>query len=160
MAAFMKAGDIKGESTDAKHKDWILIESMSAPIYRNIPEGARDNERVRGRTTAGDCVFVRQLDKSSVKLQEACANGTFFKEVIVHLCSQIKDKSEPYLEYKLADAIITSYSFHGTAEGGKPTEELTMNYTKVDWTYYELDPKTGDSKGQVAANFDLGKHGK
>lgn len=160
MAAFMKAGDIKGESTDAKHKDWILIESMSSPIYRNIPEGARDVERVRGRTTAGDCSFVRQLDKSSVKLQEACANGTFFKEVVVHLCSQIKDKSETYLEYKLADVIITSYSFHGTAEGGKPTEELTMNYTKIDWTYFQLNPKTGAPEGQVAAGFDLGKHGK
>ena len=33
-AAFMKLGDIKGEATDAKHKEWIIIESMSSPIYR------------------------------------------------------------------------------------------------------------------------------
>ncbi|HTN76134.1 MAG TPA: type VI secretion system tube protein Hcp, partial [Pirellulaceae bacterium] len=118
MPAFMKLGDIKGESTDQGHKDWILIESMSAPIYRNIPEGARDNERVRGRTTCGDVVVVRQFDKSSVKLQAACANGTFFKEVELHLCAQVKNKAEPYLKYKLSNVIITSYSFHGTAEGG------------------------------------------
>jgi type VI secretion system secreted protein Hcp len=159
MPAFMKLGDIKGEATDAGHKDWILIESMSAPIYRNIPAGARDNERVRGSTTIGDVVLVRQLDKSSVKLQEACANGTFFKEVTLHLCSQLADKAEPYLEYKLSDCIITSYSFHGTAEGGKPSEEITMNYTKVAWNYFLLNPKTGKSEGNVPASFDLAKHG-
>lgn len=31
----------------------------------------------RGETTLGDVVVVRQLDASSTKLQEACANGTF-----------------------------------------------------------------------------------
>lgn len=158
MPAFMKLGDIKGESTDQGHKDWILIESMSAPIYRNIPEGARDNERVRGRTTCGDVVVVRQFDKSSVKLQAACANGTFFKEVELHLCAQVKNKAEPYLKYKLSNVIITSYSFHGTAEGGKPSEELTMNYTKVEWTFVQLNKDTGAIEGQVPESFDLGAH--
>ncbi len=158
MPAFMKLGDIKGESTDQGHKDWILIESMSSPIYRNIPEGARDNERMRGRTTIGDVVCVRQLDKSSVKLQEACANGTFFKEVEIHLCSQVKNKAEPYLKYKLENVIITSYSFHGTADGGKPSEEITMNYTKVTWTFMLLNKDSGAGEGQVETKFDLGAH--
>jgi len=30
-----------------------------------------------GDMTLGDVVVVRELDKSSVKLQEACANGTY-----------------------------------------------------------------------------------
>jgi len=32
-AAFLKLGDIKGESTDQEHKEWIIIQSMSSPIY-------------------------------------------------------------------------------------------------------------------------------
>ena len=32
--AYMKLGDIKGEATQADHKEWIIIESMSSPIYR------------------------------------------------------------------------------------------------------------------------------
>ena len=31
-----------------------------------------------GETTLGDIVLVRELDKSSTKLQEACATGVFF----------------------------------------------------------------------------------
>ncbi|MEQ9408990.1 MAG: type VI secretion system tube protein Hcp [Fuerstiella sp.] len=158
MAAFMKLGDIKGEATDNDHKDWIIIESMSSPIFRSIPEGAKDAQRSRGDTTLGDVVVVRELDKSSTKLQEACANGTFFDEVEIHFTTQVKNKQEPYLTYKLKDVIITSYSFHGNAAGDPlPTEEVTLGYTEVEWTYITVDPKTGDKKGNVPAKYNPGK---
>ena len=99
MPAFVKLGDIKGEATDDGHKDWILIESMSSPLFRSIPEGAKDSQRTKGDTTLGDIVVVRQLDKSSTKLQEACANGSFFSEVEIHFCTTMKNKQEPYLTY-------------------------------------------------------------
>jgi type VI secretion system secreted protein Hcp len=117
--AFMKLGDIKGEATDQDHKDWILLESMSSPVYRSIPEGAKDQQRTKGDTTLGDIVVVRQLDKSSTKLQEACANGTFYKEVQIDFCTTVKNKQEPYLTYKLKNVIVTSHSFHGTARAAR-----------------------------------------
>jgi type VI secretion system secreted protein Hcp len=154
MPAFVKIGDIKGESTDQGHKDWILIESMSAPIHRSIPVGAKDQQRTKGDTTLGDVVLVRQLDKSSTKLAEACASGKFFPEVEIHFCSTVKGKQEPYLKYKLKDAIVTSYSFHGNASGQPlPSEEVTLGFTEVEWTYVILDPNTGDPKGNVPAKY-------
>jgi type VI secretion system secreted protein Hcp len=158
MAAFMKIGDIKGEATDQEHSDWIIIESMSSPMFRSIPEGARDAQRSRGDTTLGDIVVVRELDKSSTKLQENCANGTFFSEVEIHFCTQVKNKQQEYLTYKLKDVIITSYSFHGNAAGDPlPTEEVTLGYTEVEWTYITVDPKTGDKKGNVPGSYNPGK---
>ena len=155
MPAFMKLGDIKGQATDADHKDWILIESMSAPISRSIPMNARDQQRTQGSTSLGDIVVVRELDKSSTKLQEACANGTFFKEVEIHLCATVNNKQEPYLKYKLENVIITSYSFHGNASGSPlPTEQVSMGYTGVEWTYITLDPNTGKNQGQVPAKYN------
>jgi len=157
MAAFVKLGDIKGEATDTDHKDWIIIESMSSPLFRSVPEGAKDAQRTKGETTLGDVVVVRQLDKSSTKLQEACANGTFFKEVEIHFCTTVKNKQEPYLTYKLKDVIVTSYSFHGNSSGDPlPTEEITLGYTEVEWTYITIDPKTGDKKGNVPAKYNPG----
>ena len=158
MPAFLKLGDIKGEATDDGHKDWIIIQSMSSPIFRSIPEGAKDQQRTKGETTLGDVVVSRELDKSSTKLQEACANGTFFSEAEVHFCSTVKNKQEPYLTYKLSDVIATSYSFHGNAAGDPlPSEEITLGYTEVEWTYITLDPKTGDKKGNVPGKYNPGK---
>ncbi len=158
MAAFLKLGDIKGEATDAEHKDWILVEAMSAPIHRTIPAGARDMERVRGQTVLGDIVCTRGVDKSSVKLAEACANGTFYNEVEIHFTTQVKNKSETYLSYKLKNVIVSSYGFHGRGDGEpKPTEEITLAFDEVEWNYTVIDTKTGDKKGQVPGKFNPGK---
>jgi type VI secretion system secreted protein Hcp len=157
MAAFLKLGDIKGEATDTGHADWIIINSLSAPISRSIPPGARDQQRTKGDTTLGDVVCVRQLDKSSTKLQEACASGKFFPEAEIHLCTVVKGKQEPYLKYKLADVIVTSYSFHGTASGDPlPSEEVSLGFTEVEWTYIVVDPKTGEAKGNVPGKYNPG----
>jgi type VI secretion system secreted protein Hcp len=157
MAAFMKLGDIQGEATDQGHKNWIILETMSSAITRSIPEGAKDQQRSRGNTTLGDVVIVRQLDKSSTKLQEACANGTFYTEVLIDFCSQIKNKQEPYLKYKLSNVIVSSYHVNAHESGSPvPTESVTLAYTKVEWNYVIIDPKTGDNKGNVPAHFDPG----
>src|SRR4051812_15232552 len=135
MAAFMKMGDIKGESTDDKHKDWIIIDSMSHPVSRSIQQGAKDQQRSRGETTAGDIVVVRQVDKSSVKLHEACATGTYFPSVEIHLTTDVKGKREPYMIYKLSDVIVTSYQFHGNGSGDPvPTEQVDLNYATGEFT--------------------------
>lgn len=155
MAAYVKLGDIKGQSEDGEHPEWVMIDSMSAPIFREIPAGVQANQRSQGDTTLGDVVFVRSVDKSSVKIQEACANGTILPEVIIHFCAQAENKQTVYLEYKLHNVIISSYSFHGTASGSPlPSEEMTCSYTKVEWTYNILDPEDFSNKGKVAANFD------
>jgi type VI secretion system secreted protein Hcp len=157
MPAFMKIGDIKGEATSSDHKDWVRIDSMSAPIHRSIPPGARDQQRARGETTLGDIVCVRQMDKSSTKLSEACASGKFFPEVEIHLCTTIKGKQEPVMKYKLKNAIVTSYSFHGTGNmDPQPSEEITLNFTEVEWNYVILDPETGDNKGVVPGKYAPG----
>jgi type VI secretion system secreted protein Hcp len=155
MSAYMKLGDIKGEVTDEDHKDWIHIDSMSSAIFRSIPQGAKDQQRTRGETSLGDIVVVRQLDKSSTKLQEASANGTFFSEVEIHFCSTLNNKEEPYLKYVLKDVIVSSYSIHANSSGDPmPSEEITLGYTEVEWTYVQIDHKTGDVLGQVPAKYN------
>lgn len=155
MPAFIKIKGIDGECKDKGHENWILIESMSAPINRSIPAGAKDNGRTKGDTTLGDIVVVRQLDKSSTKLQEACATGKFIAEVEIHFCSTIDSKQEPYLKYLLHDVIVSSYSFHGNSSGSPlPSEQVTLAFTAVEWTYLILDPKDGTVKGNVPGKYN------
>ena len=158
MPAFMKLGDIKGQATDGDHKDWIIIQSMSAPIYRTIPENARDQQRTQGSTVLGDISVVRELDKSTTKLQEACANGTFFPDVEIHLCATVGNKQEPYLVYKLKNVIVSHHSFHGNASGSPlPSEEVGLSCTEAEWNYIILNPDTGKKEGNVPAKYNPGK---
>lgn len=158
MPAFLKLGDVQGEATDQGHKNWILIETLSSAISRSIPEGAKDQQRTKGSTTLSDIVITRQQDKSSVKLLENCANGTFFPEVEVHFCTTVKNKQEAYFKLKLTDVIVTSYSIHANESGQPlPVEDISVNFTSIEWTYVTVDPKTGDNKGNVPGKYNPGK---
>ena len=157
MPAYIKLGDIKGEATDQDHKNWIIIDTINAPISRSIPAGAKDQQRTQGETTLGDVAITRQVDSSSPKLAEACAAGKFVKEVEIHLCSTIKGKQQPYYKYLLKNVIVSSYSFSGNAAGSPlPTEAITLGFSDVEWTYIILDSNTGDVKGNVPAKYAPG----
>ena len=160
MSAFMQIQDIEGQANDQDHDKWILIESMSAPITRSIPSGAVNNQRTQGETTLGDVIVVRTVDKSSTKLQEACAKGKFLDKVTIHFCNTVSGKEKPYLKYELEDVICTSYSFHGNASGSPlPSEQVSLGFSGVTWTYVILDPDTGDEVGNVPVQYepDTGK---
>jgi type VI secretion system secreted protein Hcp len=153
MPAYLKIGDIKGEVTDANHKDWIAMDAISNGVSRTIPPAAKDAARARGDTMLSDVSITRTMDKSSVKLQEACASGKFFTEAEIHLCTTIKEKQQPYFEMKIKNVVISSYSFAGTGSN-EPSESLSLSFTAVEWTYIVLDPNTGDNKGNVPAKYE------
>ena len=163
MGAFMKlatekGGNVKGEATDEQHKDWILLESMNAEINRSIAEGAQGRERRAGNTSLFDVRVVRHLDKSSLPLQAACGFGDLCPEVEIHFCTQVKNKQEPHLIYKLKDVIITRYCFEGVESGDPlPKEELSLSYTQVELTQNVIDPDTGDKGGSVQYTIDVGR---
>jgi type VI secretion system secreted protein Hcp len=151
----MKISGVDGEATDKAHSGWIKIESMSSSIHRSIPGGATDQDRARGETSLGDVVVSRNLDKSSVQVQQKCATGTFCDEVEIHLCTTIGEEQVPYLQYKLKNVVLTSYSFTGYASSDpKPAEMITMNYESVDWTYTTIE--NGQTKGNVPASYNPG----
>ena len=157
MAAYMKIDGIDGESTDKAHDKWIQIDSFSEGISRSITSGARDVERMRGDTMLGDVNVTRMLDSSSIPLQEACAKGELKKEVVLHVTTQLGDKETTFLEYKLKDVIVSSYSL--SVDGSSvPMEQVSLAYAAADWTYTQLDPKTGKETGQHPAAFDPSKN--
>ena len=142
-AAYMKLGDIEGEATDRDHREWINILSMSSPalsVYAEIGASGQCGVVLQGRgdTTLDDIVVVRELDKSSTKLQEAACNEEFFSEAVIDLVSTDRRGEESYLRYKLIGATIKSYSISpGINASGEsvPMESLTINYTTIDADY-------------------------
>jgi type VI secretion system secreted protein Hcp len=154
MPAYMELEGIEGEVQESNHENWIDVESMNAPIYRSIAEGTLGANRNRGTTSLGDVSITRKLDKSSVKIQEACAAGTYFPEVKVHFATSIQGEERVYLEYVMKHCIITGYNFTGVGEGDPvPTEDITLNFTEVEWTYTILNPETGDVDGNVPGSY-------
>jgi type VI secretion system secreted protein Hcp len=153
--AFLKIDGIPGESTDAKHKDWIEVtqfnQSMSQPASATASSaGGATAERV----DFGTFDIQHLLDKASPKIYEACATGKHIKDVTLEICRAGGDKLK-YLEVKLEQVVISSIESSGTAGDGFPTETVKFSYGKIKWTYSQQKRADGTSGGNVNAGWDL-----
>jgi type VI secretion system Hcp family effector len=153
---FAKFGDFEGESTDAKHKGWSLMQSFSAPLSR-ATGGFEQSERALGATAVGNAVVVKELDSASVKIQKACVTGQKIAKVKVEMCTTLADGLEPFLAYEFENVIVTGYDVD--VFGQPPTERITFTYTKVTWTYTKFGA-TGASQGKVTDSYSIGAGGK
>ena len=145
--AFLKINEIPGESVDSKHKDWIEILSYSHNVKPMVlPDSFFDVFTV-----------VKILDKASPKLVLYCCKGTHFKEVLLELCDPNR-ASYNIMQYKMSDVIVSGVKirespFVGIRESPTrvirespyeclPLEEVSFNYSKIEWTYTTPDGNT------------------
>ena len=155
MAGYLKIGDIKGESTDDGHKDWINLLSVSNSITRPMAAGASGATRHRSSATFGDIVCVKEVDASTPKLQEAIADGTNFKKVNIDLTTSSEGgKRVPYLLWELSNARVSSYSVSGATDGAPPTEQISLNFEEIKVTYDKLG-KDNKSGGKIEYTWKI-----
>jgi type VI secretion system secreted protein Hcp len=150
----LKIDGIPGESTDDKHKDWIEIVSFSWGASQPASSTASSAGGASAeRADFQDLSIVKLLDKASPKIALACADGTHIKEVLIELCRAGGDKVK-YMEYKLSECIVSSVSVGGGG-GGIPSESVSFNYGKIQWTYTAQKRGDGTGGGNVPAGWDL-----
>lgn len=155
--AFIKIDGIPGESTDAKHKDWIEVVSYNHKIEQPASSTASSvGGATAERVNHGTFNVVHQLDKATPKLLEACCTGKHIKEVVFELCRAGGDKVK-YMEIKLEQVLISRVEDVGAAEAGLgyPTETIALSYGKIKWTYTQQKRADGAAGGNVSAGWDL-----
>ncbi len=146
--AFVNFGDIKGESTDANHKDWIEVTSYRQPITRAVSAAGRSGPAV------SEITITKRVDAASPKLYEAVHNGTHLKEAVIELVHA--GGKTPFLVIKLTDVVITSALDDAETTGAAqfPSETISLTYGKIQWTYTRQKPD-GTAADTVAAEWDL-----
>jgi len=146
---FLKIEGVPGESTDAKHTDWIEILSYSHGVSQ--PAGgitSSGGARSSGRVDHEDFSIVKTLDKTSPKLLLFCCNGQHIPKVQLELARTVLTEKKVYYKINLIDVIVTAVRPSGDAEGARdrPIEEVRFNYGKIQWiyTYYDALGKGQD----------------
>ena len=130
---FAKIGDIKGESLDSKHKDTIEVTSWSWGVSQSgtMAHGTGGGE---GKSTFHDFSFNHFIDKSSPVLFKSCATGEHIKEATITVRKAGKGQQE-FLIIKMNDIIITSVSPSVSGDGSASTENVSLQFAKVDLEY-------------------------
>lgn len=133
---YMKFGDIKGEATEAKHKDWIQIESWS--FGASNPSTTAGSGGSVGKVNFQDLHFVSRVSKASPLLLRGAAIGEHYKEAIFDLRRAAAPNSNEFLKVKFTDLLVSSYQVIGSTET-ETLEEVTLSFKSMTQTYSGAD---------------------
>ena len=161
VMGYIKLGDIKGNSLDAKHKDWIEAMSISHMVNRNInPTSKPADALTKSQVHLGAIDVQKNADESSPELVGCVCEGKVFQEVIIDLVRVSSKGNEVFYQWILTDAYISNYGVHGAAAGTIETlENISICYSTIKWSYKKKDNK-GKTQGSVDTGWDVGANKK
>ena len=150
---FLKIGDIKGESTDDKHKDEIEVMSYSWGLSQSGTL-AFGGGAGAGKVQFQDFHFTSSLSKASPLLFLGCATGEHIKDAVLTARRSGEERQE-FLVIKMNDILISSYQTGGSSgSDAVPTDSFSLNFAKVEYAYTPFD-ETGKPGQTVTAGWDL-----
>jgi type VI secretion system secreted protein Hcp len=150
---FAKIGNIKGESTDARHKDEIVVLSWTWGVTQSgtMSFGGGGGS---GKASFQDLNFTHHIDKATPLLLKACATGQHIPDATITVRKAGKGQLE-YLIIKLTDVVVTSVSMSdGSGDTFVPMESVGLAFAKVEYGYKPQNPN-GSLGTAVEFKFDL-----
>lgn len=151
---------IDGESTLKGFEKFIEIMSYSHGVSNPMQFTTSNTGRTTGRPSFQEMSVSKTLDATSPLLNYYCALAQDLGTTRIHLVRQ-DAKSDAkltnaiaYMVYEMTKTMISSVSVGGGG-GGIPMETLSLNFSKITWTYKPQTPDTGE-KGQVVQFWDQG----
>jgi type VI secretion system secreted protein Hcp len=159
---FMKHDGIKkGSSTTKGHlgsEGWTEITDVQWGAGRGITAAHQGAEREAGSPSVSDMTVRKSLDISSYRWFEEGLWGDGHT-VTIHFTKTNKDQQDVYMEYILDNVLVSRYST--TSDGDRPTEELELNFTRIEYNYCSQDAKndkgeTPKTEYNLAANANKG----
>lgn len=154
---FLKIDGIDGEAMDPGHENEIQVESFSfGESQFGTVRGASGGGGGAGKVQVQDIHFVTKLDKSTPILMLACATGEHIKEAVL-TCRKAGDATGgarfEYLKVCFVDILVSSYQTGGSAGDVVPTDQISLNFAKIEMTYTYQD-QTG-KPGTVRGAWDV-----
>jgi type VI secretion system secreted protein Hcp len=142
---FIKIGDVKGESTDDKHKNEIDVLSWSWGASQAGTSGIGGGGGA-GKVQLQDLTITKYIDKASPTLLKMCCDGTQIPTSVL-VVRKAGGSALEYLKITLDTAIVTSITTGGSGGQDRLTENVTLNFAtrKMEYT-----PQTGKGAGEAS----------
>ncbi|SHH01151.1 Hcp family type VI secretion system effector [Marivita hallyeonensis] len=132
---FIKIGPLDGESKDHKKKGeidvlaWSWGCSNSGTWHHGGGGGA-------GKANYQDLSITTYIENSTSALLQACGTGEHFDDATLTVRKAGKKPLE-YLVIKMKKILVTSVSFGGSGGEERLTQNVTLNFAEIEWTYKE-----------------------
>ncbi len=154
---FLVCDDLPGESKDKKFAGkidvlaWSFGASNSGSAHVGGGAGA-------GKANVQDLSLTKHVDQSSPNIFLFTCNGKHIKEVKL-IVRKAGEKPLEYLIMTLSEVMITSYSTGGSGGVDRLTENITLNFAKIE-IQYTPQKATGDADKPITSTWDIAANSK
>lgn len=142
---YIKIEGIPGELTEGPFKGWSRLTSVSSMMSR---AGDLGSPTPGGTHLA--CAVSKEPDRMSPKLMETCASGDIRRRVSLSFVPT----TPPATRYRitLEDVMISSFNqaFSNEPGASAPSEQISLNFTKIEWACLSVDDAGGNTGGLTA----------
>jgi type VI secretion system secreted protein Hcp len=152
MDFFIKIDGIPGESRDSVHKEEIDVLAFSWGLS-NSGSAHVGGGAGAGKANFQDLSFTHYIDKSSPVLMYHAASGKHIPSALL-VARKAGEKPLEYLKIKLTDILVTSISTGGSGGEDRLTENVSLNFAKVNVDYTE-QTKTGAAGKTIPFGWDI-----
>ncbi len=140
-AIYMKYDGIDGEVSAKGHEKWIEIDSFQWAVSNG-----------GGSAQPSEVDVSSFISAASPQLFIATVNGTTIPSATIDFVTAAQP-IQPYLQYELENVLISGYSV--SSGGDRPTESLSLNFTKISFSYRPMRPD-GSLGAAKTAEWEVG----
>lgn len=157
---YLKIETIDGETTDAEMKKvkaidilaWSWGVSNSGTAHMGGGAGS-------GKANFQDISCTKYIDSGSHALLLGCATGEHFTKATLTVRKAGKTQQK-YVEIIMEEVLIASVSTGGSGGEDRLTENISLNFAKVTFNYYQQDDKGVVSSTPKAFTYNIAENTK
>jgi type VI secretion system secreted protein Hcp len=154
---FNSKSSIKGETQDKTYSKeggidvlaWSWGMSQSGSFHAGGGGGA-------GKANFQDISLTKWIDKSSPNLMLCCATGKHIDDATI-IVRKAGEKQLDYIKIKMEEVMVTSVSTGGSGGEDRLTENVTLNFAKVTYSYSPQN-KTGAVDAAIDFKYDIAEN--
>jgi len=139
---------INGDVTAKGHEKWIALTTVQLGSQR--PAGTSDGasgQKEAGKSVLREIVFTKMQDSASRPLIMATMTPQKGDTTVqIDFVKPDQKGESTYLTITLQEVIITGYYMGSSSDGRQPSEQFTLNFTKITYNSIagvDTPPNTG-----------------
>lgn len=153
MPIYMKYDGVDGDVTAESHEQWIGIQSVSWGSSRGVSVSGVASDRTQSVVQVREVVITKERDSSSGKLWKEHLGKTG-KTVTIDWTITSPGGDVVFQSLQLENVLISSFSQSGHANE-KPLEQLSLNFTKIEGTFYDMEDEGVKTSKPFKQSYDL-----
>jgi type VI secretion system secreted protein Hcp len=152
VAIYMNWDGVPGDVTTQGFEKWIELTSFQWGVGRGVGSAMSGQaSRESSIPSVSEVVVTKRMDGSSPGLWTDAVAGQLNTTVKISFTTTSKGATTQFLNYELTNTGLSGYSV--SSGGDMPTESLSLNFTKVVWSFTGTYPAVSGTP--VTQGYDL-----